>query len=173
MKYTTNVLAGLGLATLPLASLSIYHEIVKRKALESFAQLSAGNYEHALQQMAPEFDHFFSGTHALGGRRHSPVTMRRWFERLYRINQTLRFEIQDVSVSGVPWNTAIVIEWVDRALLADGNDTYINQGVHFIRMRWGRVVSLHAYLDTQLWQGACERMARAGVGEAVAAPIVD
>ena len=173
MKHTTNFLAGLGLAALPSATLLLYQEVVKRKALESFAQLSAGNYEHALQQMAPEFDHFFSGTHALGGRRHSPDTMRRWFERLYRINQTLRFEIQDISVSGAPWNTAIVIEWVDRARLADSNDAYVNQGVHFIRMRWGKVVSLHAYLDTQVWRDACERMARAGVSEAVAAPIVD
>jgi ketosteroid isomerase-like protein len=170
MSSAIKLLAGLGIVTVPAAGLLLFHQIVERKVRENFAQLSAGNYEFVLSQMALRFDHFFSGTHPLGGKRHSVDAMRRWFERLYTINQNLRFEVLNVAVSGTPWNTNVVVEWIDRATLANG-DPYINQGVHFVRMRWGKVISLHAYLDTQVFAEACERMAQAGVAEAAAALI--
>lgn len=172
MSRATTLLAGLGVVTVPAAGLLIFHQIVERKVRENFAQLSAGNYEFVISQMAPRFDHFFSGTHPLGGRRHSVDAMRRWFKRLYTICRNLQFEVLDVSVSGTPWNTTVAVEWIDRATLANG-DPYINQGVHFIRMRWGKAVSLHAYLDTQVFAAACERMAQEGIAEAAAAPITD
>ena len=68
MSRATKLLAGLGLAAVPAAGLSLYHKFVEQKMRENFAQLSAGNYEAVLKQMAPRFDHFFSGTHSLGGR---------------------------------------------------------------------------------------------------------
>ena len=68
MSRATKLLAGLGLAAVPAAGLLLYHKFVEQKMRENFAQLSAGNYEAVLKQMAPRFDHFFSGTHSLGGR---------------------------------------------------------------------------------------------------------
>jgi ketosteroid isomerase-like protein len=154
------------------AGLHLYHAIVRRKVRENFAQLSRGNYEHVLRQMSGQFEHFFSGMHPLGGRRHTIEAMRRWFERLYRINCNLQFKVQDVSVSGTPWNTTAVVEWIDHATLANG-EPYVNQGVHFVKLQWGKVVSLHAYLDTQEFAAACERLAAQGFEEASAAPITD
>lgn len=49
----------------------------------------------------------------------------------------------------------------------------MNDGVHGVRMRWTKVVSLHAYLDTEVFTAACREMADAGVAEAAAPPIVD
>jgi squalene cyclase len=72
----------------------------------------------------------------------------------------------------LPWNTTVAVEWVDRATPADGSD-YVNEGVHIIKMKWGKVVYLHAYLDTQLTQALCERLAAKGIEEAHAAPIED
>ncbi len=172
MSNITQIMAGLGLITAPAAGLLLFHQIVERKVRENFAQLSAGNYEFVLSQMAARFEHFFSGTHPLGGRRQTVGAMRRWFERLYVINRNLRFEVLNIAVSGTPWNTNVVVEWIDRATLANG-DPYINQGVHFVRMRWGKIVSLHAYLDTQIFAESCERMAQNGISEAAAAPITD
>jgi ketosteroid isomerase-like protein len=57
-------------------------------------------------------------------------------------------------------------------MLADGQP-YENRGVHLIRLRWGRAVSVRAYLDTQIYAAACRRMAENGVAEAKAAPITD
>ncbi len=172
MNRTAKFLAGLGFVTAPTAGLLLFHQIVERKVRGNFAQLSAGNYEYLLSQMAPRFDHFFSGTHPLGGRRHSVEALRRWFERVYTLNRNLRFEVLNVAVSGTPWNTNVVVEWIDRATLANG-DSHINQGVHFARLRWGKAVSLHAYLDTQTFAEACQRMAQEGVTESAAAPITD
>jgi ketosteroid isomerase-like protein len=84
----------------------------------------------------------------------------------------LQFEVKALVVKGWPWNTLAVVEWEDWANTRDGNG-YRNQGVHVIRLRWGRVVSLHVYLDTQKLADACRRQAQQGLADAVAAPIVD
>ena len=150
----------------------MYHAIVRNKVVGTFAALGRGDYEVALAGMAPRFEHVFAGTHALGGTRHTLPAMRSWFERLFRLNDHLNFTIKHVAVSGMPWNTTVVVEWRDRATLASG-DPYVNDGTHVVRMRWGRVVSLHAYLDTAVFADACRRMAEAGITEATAAPIED
>lgn len=71
-----------------------------------------------------------------------------------------------------PWDTTAVVEWRDSATLADGT-RYVNDGVHVVRIRWGRVVSLHAYLDTEVFANACRTMAAAGISEASSVPIED
>jgi hypothetical protein len=40
-------------------------------------------------------------------------------------------------------------------------------------MRWGTVISIHAYLDTQLTADLCDRLAASGVSEASLPPIED
>lgn len=40
-------------------------------------------------------------------------------------------------------------------------------------MRWFRAISIHANLDTAVWEAACPLMAAAGISEAAAAPIQD
>ena len=150
----------------------MYHAIVKKLALQSFENLNRGNYLAVLKTISPTITHTFSGTHALGGTRHSVEAMQRWFERLYRLSPGLNFEIRNVAVSGWPWNTTIAVEWVDRATPADGS-AYVNEGVHVIRMRWGKVTYLHAYLDTQRTEAMCRGLAYFGMAEATAAPIED
>lgn len=66
-------------------------------------------------------------------------------------DSNLQFEVHSVAVSGGPWNTMVVVEWTDRAIPADGQK-YKNSGVHIVRLRWGKVISIHAYLDTQVIQ---------------------
>lgn len=49
---------------------------------------------------------------------------------------------------------------------------YDNRGAHVVGMRWGRIVSLHAYEDSQAVAKAFAHLREAGVEEADAAPIV-
>ena len=151
----------------------MYHALIRSQVRNTFAALSGGDYEPALASMASRFEHIFSGDHPLGGVRHSKAAMRRWFERLFRLNKQLRFTIKHIAVSGGPWDTTAVVEWRDAALLADGSTDYVNDGVHVVRLRWGKVVSLHAYLDTEHFADACRRMAAAGIAEAAAERIED
>jgi len=150
----------------------MYHAIVRHRVAQTFNALSRGNYEFALAGMASRFEHTFSGNHALGGTRHTVAGMRLWFERMFRLNQKLDFTIQHIAVSGTPWDTTAIIEWRDTVTLTNGT-SYLNDGTHVIRMRWGKVVSLHAYLDTEKVITIFRQMAEAGFPEAVAAPIED
>jgi len=150
----------------------MYHRIVKQIVLQNFERLSQGDYESMLKGMSPSITHTFSGQHTLGGTRHSVPAMREWFSRLFRLFPGLNFEIRSVAVSGWPWMTTIAVEWTDRATPADGS-AYVNEGMHLIKMRWGKVVYLRAYLDTAVLITTCERLAAYGLSEAVAAPIED
>jgi len=150
----------------------MYHTIVRRIACASFESLSKGDYEALLSQCSSNVEHRFAGNHALGGTRHSVQAMRRWFQRLFVLFPGLNFEIKEILVRGWPWNTRVAVEWIDRATTSDGVP-YINEGVHLLHIRWGRLTKLHAYLDTQKVEEVCKRLAQQGIAEASASPIED
>jgi ketosteroid isomerase-like protein len=150
----------------------MYHAIVRRNVRSLFAALGRGDVDAAVAGMAPRFEHIFPGDHCLGGTRHTRPAIRRWLERTLRVLPGLRFEIKHMAVSGWPWRTTVVVEWRDFATLADGTE-YVNDGAHAIQIRWGKVIVLHAYLDTQIVIDAMRAMAAAGVAEAVAPRIED
>jgi ketosteroid isomerase-like protein len=145
---------------------------IRRTALWAFAQLNAGNYAALLDRCAPQVQHSFAGEHALGGSRQGIPALRNWFQRLYRLFPRLEFEIVDVLVRGWPWNTRVIVRWIDRAQLA-GDLHYENTGVHALRLRWGRLTHLQAYLDTQIIAATCDHLAAQGIAEAAAPPLVD
>ena len=150
----------------------MYRLLVERRVRRVFAQLGAGDYRSSVAQFPPRLYHHFPGAHALGGTRHTPAAMGRWFARLFAIFPDLHFEIRAVFIRGWPWHTIAAIEWTDRAILPDGSP-YENDGVHIMHLRWGRVVSIRPYLDTQAVADACARAAQAGVAEGLATPIAD
>lgn len=150
----------------------MYHAVVRRQLRGVFTSLNKGEYAPTVNAMAERFEHRFAGDHPLGGVRHTRDGLTRWFERLFRLTQHLDFDIQHIVVAGWPWDTTGTIEWTDNAQLADGQP-YTNHGVHVVRLRWFRAVSIHANLDTARWEAACARMAAAGNPEAAAAPIQD
>jgi ketosteroid isomerase-like protein len=149
----------------------MYNMIIRKRVNSVFERLSKGDYEYALSGVGTTIEHHFSGEHSLGGKRTSTRTMRLWFERLFRLFPNLQFEMHSIAASGGPWDTTVVVEWTDRATPADGKD-YVNSGAHVIRMRWGKVVSIHAYLDTQVLIDTLNRMAVNGIEEAKAPPII-
>lgn len=114
--------------------------------------------------------HNFPGEHALGGEHHTPEQMRRWFARLYTIFPDLHFDVRRVVVRGWPWDTTVAVEWDDHATPPD-RIRYDNEGTHFIRLVRGRIVSLHAYCDSQKIADVCERLAASGLAEVSAPPI--
>jgi ketosteroid isomerase-like protein len=113
----------------------MYHAIVRHQVRKIFDGLSRGDWESALAGMADRFEHIFPGDHALGGTRHTKVGLRAWFQRLFAVHPVLKFEIKHIASSGMPWDTTAVIEWRDRAVMADGDTSYVNDGVHIIRLR--------------------------------------
>jgi ketosteroid isomerase-like protein len=146
--------------------------IVARRARATFAKLSDGDLDAAMRDVREDVHHVFPGDNALGGERHSRDAMRRWLQRVYRLLPDLSFEVKGVAVKGWPWNTLVMVEWVDRTGAADGR-RYENEGAHAIRLRWGKATYVHAYLDSEKVTDVCRRLAAAGIEEAAAPPITD
>lgn len=152
----------------------MFHALIRRRIRQIFAGLNRGEYETTLAAMAVHFEHrFAAGENPIGGTRHSLPAFRLWFERLMRLTQgKLDVELHHLAVAGWPWDATAVAEWTDRATLADGLP-YSNSGVHVFRLRWFRAFSIHAVLDTAVWDAACARMVANGIEEAGAPPIED
>jgi ketosteroid isomerase-like protein len=148
----------------------MHHTITRRIARNAFQDLSDRNAEPLLDRCSPDMTHTFAGEHALGGTRHSREAFRAWLDRLYRLFPELQFHIRDILVAGPPWNTRLAIAWRDQGVAADGVD-YENEGIHRLRLEWGRLLELHATLDTQHLARTLDRMAAAGIDEATADPI--
>ncbi len=150
----------------------MYHAFVRRKLTQTLEGLDKDNFKASLDGMDPRIEHYFVGTHALGGTRHSTAAIGRWFERVYRLLPDLSFKVKRIAVSGFLWNTTATAEWRSTATSATG-EPYVNDGVHIVRLRLGKIVSMHVYLDTEVLADLCRVMADQGVEEAAAPPIED
>lgn len=146
--------------------------IARRRVEATFALLSRGEWAAVTEQMTPDVHHVFPGQHPLGGERHSRDAVLRWFERLGRLYPGHDFEVHRVVASGWPWDLWIAAQWTAQLQPAVGR-AYSNEGAHWLRVRWGKVVYFHAYLDTQPIDRACRQMAGAGIAEAAAEPIIE
>src|SRR5687767_1062356 len=127
---------------------SMYHRFVRKQLLHTFERLNARDYDAVMAVFDPaHVEHSFPGQHALGGTRRTMEACRRWYARLARVLPVLRFDVRQVTVAGWPWDTRAAVEWSDEGRTADG-EPFRNQGVHLVRIRWGRVTSLTVFCDT-------------------------
>ena len=148
----------------------MYKAIARRKARGVFESLSRGDWKAAIEDVADDVHHVFPGDNAMGGERHSKQAMERWFERVYRLIPDLQFEVREIAVKGWPWDMKVAVEWADHGHASDGVP-YKNEGAHWIRLRRGKAVYIHAYLDAEKVTEICRRLAEDGIEEAAAAPI--
>jgi ketosteroid isomerase-like protein len=150
---------------------AMYHEIVRRKITTAFAGLSSGQIEAITDELAPDAEHYFVGTHALSGTRRTPEAIRAWYERLLRLLQGINFTLHEVRVSGWPWRTRVEAIWTETNCGTDGVPTSA-EGVNLIEIRWGRVTSVRIYPDTAALERTLQRIAAKGTSEAMAEPII-
>lgn len=108
----------------------------------------------------------------VGGERHGKQSVKQWFERMGRVFPKLHIDIEQVEVTGWPWNTTVFVKWRANARLLDGQSSYVNRGVHVFKLRWGKVYSIEEYFDSQAAERSLAIQARAGLDEAAAGPIV-
>ena len=148
----------------------MYHRIVERIARRNFERVNDHDYEPLLASCVPSVHHRFGGDHALGGQRHDVQALTAWFHRLGGLNPTLRLRVSDVWVKGPPHDTTVLMRWDATQDLPNGS-AYVNHGVHVIKMRWLKVVSIDANEDSQAVERALAVFAAHGVAEAAAEPI--
>jgi ketosteroid isomerase-like protein len=142
----------------------MYRFIVKRIIRGSYRHLSEGDYEAVLKRFGPSSVFVFAGTHELGGERRGAAAVREVFQQIFARFPDLRLEPQAIIVNGAPWDTKVAVLFVVRATLSDGHP-YRNEGMQFLRLRWGRVVEDRLYEDTQKLAATLDRSARSGASE--------
>jgi ketosteroid isomerase-like protein len=150
----------------------MYRTLVRHYLRKSFADLSQCDYEPLVRVLAADFRHSFPGSGPLGGVRCTIPSMRAWFQRLLRLFPDLHLEITDIVVAGPPWRTKAAASFISRAWRGSTNP-YRNEGIVWLDIRWGRVVTIRESLDTARLQEACAALADTGEVEAAGAPITD
>lgn len=150
----------------------MYHAIVRKKILQSFEAVSRGDAAPVLDLLAPRFEHVFLGDSALGGKRTTLVSTRRWYERLYRLLPDISFDVSRIAASGGPWNTLVVVDWRETNSGTDGVRTY-NSGIHAVHLSWGRATRIVICPDTVGLKATLDRLAANRNAEAHAPPIID
>ncbi|HXS46495.1 MAG TPA: nuclear transport factor 2 family protein [Solirubrobacterales bacterium] len=149
----------------------MYHAIVRRRATQVFDLLSR-DWRRTIDGLSPYVHHVFPGEHPLGGERHTRDAVVHWFERLDRLFPGHDFTTHRTVSRGWPWNTWVAVQW-SAVLRPQAGEPYTNHGAHWLHIRWGKVIGIYAYLDSQRVAEACATMAQAGIPEAAAPPIVD
>jgi ketosteroid isomerase-like protein len=149
----------------------MYHRIVAANVRKGFQAMSQGDYQQVIKQFSPDIYFSFSGDHAMGGERHGIAQVTAWFEQMYRLFPGIQFEILQVTVKGWPWDTVAVTQFRIHAMLRDGR-AYTNDGMQFLRIRWGRIVEDRVFEDTYKLVTELRRMGEQGVSEAVSTPVM-
>jgi ketosteroid isomerase-like protein len=150
----------------------MYANIVAGNVRSSWKQLNARDHSGLIAQFAPHFRYEFYGIHALGGVRRSKKAMEKFFTRIFDIFPNAQFEVSNILVKGMPWDTTVVALVKISATLAN-SQSYQNQISQTIRIRWGRIVEILTLEDTQKLVEALQVQLEAGILEAGAAPITD
>lgn len=150
----------------------MYHAFVRRQIHGFFNAINAGKAASVLTAYAHDFEHRCVGQHALGGKRTQLGPMLDWYARLYRLLPGIHFTITSIHVSGGPWDTLAMVEWSVRYPHDEDNSLEDNTGVHMLHLRWGRMLQVVICPHADAFSAPLSRLARAGVAEAGAAPIV-
>jgi ketosteroid isomerase-like protein len=149
----------------------MYHAIMRSKVKEVFNELNSGNYEPIFASLAPKFEHWFIGDHALSGLRTSLLVTRKWYERLYRIFPNIHFDLHNIVVQGAPWDTTVTVEWDDSYILLNGEKRW-NCGAHIIHFKWAKADSIRIYCDTKLLLDNMAIQSQGGVADVSMPPLV-
>ena len=150
----------------------MYATIVGHNVRASWQELNKQNCSPVLQQLAPKFRYVFLGNHALSGERYTKATLERFFQRMFRLFPNARFEVREVLVKGMPWDTTVVALVNVSATLPNGQ-TYRNEISQTIRLRWGKITEIRTLEETQALMSALQTLLESGVTEAGAEPISD
>ncbi len=150
----------------------IYSYVVEKRIRQSFDDLNNHRWDEVLKAVAANVHHRLPGTHALGGERHDKKALRRWFERLGRVQPNLHLKVKDVRVKGWPWHTTVFVRWDGAATLLNGDASYFNRGLNVVTLRWGRIYAVDVFEDSQEAARGLAAQAAAGLNEALAEQIV-
>ena len=139
----------------------MYKATVRALLRRGIARLNQGDPEMLLGMAVPDCELAFPGDNSwaamyrpvVRGRdrhvTHQGVDECRAFAQRF-VDEGVQFEVEDILVTGPPWNLRVALR--TRTIAADpagGDDRYNNRAVAFLELRWGRLVRWEDYEDTE------------------------
>lgn len=109
-------------------------------------RLNAGDARLIVRTYAPDARFVFPGNSSFAGDHRGKPEIEAWFKRFVGLRPTL--VLHDLAVTGPPWNMRVLFRFSDRIPIPDGGE-YRNEGMEYLRMRWGRIAEQYVYLDTE------------------------
>jgi ketosteroid isomerase-like protein len=132
----------------------MYAWMIGRVVRGRFAAMSRRDSAAVLRFFAEDARFFYGGRHELAGEYRSKAEIASWFARLWELFR-IEFNVHDVVVAGSPWNIRLATRFTARVATPDGR-WFVNHGMQYARIRWGKVREDHIYPDTQLVAEALE-----------------
>ncbi|WP_051773276.1 nuclear transport factor 2 family protein [Saccharothrix sp. NRRL B-16314] len=138
----------------------MYHAIVRAKVRSLWTRISDGDYRAAVSLATPDVHFRFVGDAPPAAEFTGREAFDQWFRDLLDLLPGIRLTPEDIVVRGWPWDTTVVTRFRVEAELADGSP-YRNEGVQWVRLRWGRMVDDYVLEDTARLAEAVHRQERA------------
>jgi ketosteroid isomerase-like protein len=129
--------------------------LIGRRVRGNFELLNRREADSVVSQFADDVHFRFGGDHALGADLRGRDAVRAWFARVFELIPDLHFDIEDVTVTGMPWRLRIVTRYRAQGTGRDGR-RFAYVGVQFLRLRWSTVTEDLLYPDTQVLAAALD-----------------
>jgi len=124
----------------------MYSWIVGRAVRALVGRLNAGDKPTIMRTFADDAHLVFPGDNSFAGDHHGKHEIDAWMERFFGLGPS--FVVHEVAVAGPPWNLRVMFRFEDRIPIPGGGE-YRNEGMEYLRIRWGKTREQRVYLDTQ------------------------
>jgi hypothetical protein len=124
----------------------MYSWIVRRVLRAQIRRLNAAD-PTLVEGFSKDARLVFPGGSSFAGDHHPKHEIEAWFKRFLELGP--HFELHEVGVAGPPWNMRVFFRFTDRIRVGDGGPDYQNEGMEFLRIRWGKIREQRVYLDTE------------------------
>ena len=125
----------------------MYGWAIRSLSERAFRRLGEGDARFATAFLADDVAFRFPGRNPFTADTRSKDESLTWLNRFAHFRP--QFEIQDVIAAGPPWKIRACLRFIDT--IGDPRDgtPYVNEGVCWMELRWGRIVRTNVFLDTQ------------------------
>jgi ketosteroid isomerase-like protein len=131
--------------------------IVSLMIRRAVRRMNAGDVASMLSSYSTGALLVFPGNHSWGGEYRGKDRIEEFLRRCVSVG--IKFEVEDIVVSGWPWSAKVCIRLSDRAVAPDGTEIYSNRALIFAKTAWGTIQFQEDYEDTQKVVGLDEYLA--------------
>jgi ketosteroid isomerase-like protein len=138
----------------------MYRWLVARITRWAVLELVSGRSGLPRRLMADDIRFTFPGSSSFAADTATSAELTAWITRFAALRPA--YEILDVLVAGPPWNTRVAVRLRDRI-----GDDYRNEGMQYLRMRWGKMVADEVFVDTErvaAWEARHPELTAAATG---------